>query len=107
LGVSQNESVHPQLESQPSQDENPESQQTLGKNVDPFMLHIYAAIAQQERELISRRTREALAAAQERGVRLGRQEIADAQRAAAATRDAILEPVLPSRVNLGCGSRAR
>ena len=56
----------------------------LGKNVDPFMLHIYAAIAQQERELISRRTREALAAAQERGVRLGRQEIADAQRAAAA-----------------------
>ena len=29
LGVSQNESVHPQLESQPSPDENPESQQTL------------------------------------------------------------------------------
>src|SRR3954471_22113659 len=33
----------------------------FGKNVDPFMLHIYAAMAQQERELISRRTREALA----------------------------------------------
>jgi hypothetical protein len=30
LGVSQNESVHPKLESQPSPDENPESQQTLG-----------------------------------------------------------------------------
>ncbi len=29
MGVSQNESVHPQLESQPSPDENPESQQTL------------------------------------------------------------------------------
>ncbi|WP_247445050.1 hypothetical protein, partial [Bradyrhizobium sp. 197] len=29
LGVSQNESVHPKLESQPSPDENPESQQTL------------------------------------------------------------------------------
>ena len=70
----------------------------LGKNVDPFMLHIYAAVAQQERELISRRTREALAAAKERGVRLGRQEIADAQRAAAATRDAILEPVLRETV---------
>ena len=29
LGVSQNESVHPKLESQPSKDENPESKQTL------------------------------------------------------------------------------
>ncbi|MET4296862.1 hypothetical protein ABIB06_007595, partial [Bradyrhizobium sp. LB8.2] len=37
LGVSQNESVHPKLESQPSPDENPESQQTLAHmaiNVD-------------------------------------------------------------------------
>jgi hypothetical protein len=32
LGVSQNESVHPKLESQPSQDENPESKQTLVGN---------------------------------------------------------------------------
>ncbi|MET4296760.1 hypothetical protein ABIB06_007499, partial [Bradyrhizobium sp. LB8.2] len=31
LGISQNESVHPKLESQPSPDENPESQQTLAK----------------------------------------------------------------------------
>jgi hypothetical protein len=31
LGVSQNESVHPKLESQPSPDENPESQQTLDR----------------------------------------------------------------------------
>ena len=31
LGVSQNESVHPKLESQPSPDENPKSQQTLGR----------------------------------------------------------------------------
>jgi DNA invertase Pin-like site-specific DNA recombinase len=34
----------------------------LGKDVDPFMLHIYAAMAQQERTMISRRTKEALAA---------------------------------------------
>ena len=66
----------------------------LGKDVDPFMLHIYAAVAQQERTMISRRTKEALAAAKARGVKLGRQEIADANREAAATRDAELRPIL-------------
>src|SRR6478672_1183337 len=35
LGVSQNESVHPKLESQPSPHENPESQQTLGRSQAP------------------------------------------------------------------------
>ena len=43
----------------------------LGPDVDPFMLHIYAAVAQKERSLISQRTREALAAAKARGVTLG------------------------------------
>ncbi len=52
------------------------------------MLHIYAAMAQQERAMISRRTKEAQRAAKARSVRLGRQEIADAYRDAAATRDA-------------------
>src|SRR6188472_1338602 len=33
----------------------------LGADADPFMLHIYAALAKKERALISQRTREALA----------------------------------------------
>ena len=43
----------------------------LGANADPFMLHIYAALAEQERRMISTRTKAALAAARERGVQLG------------------------------------
>jgi DNA invertase Pin-like site-specific DNA recombinase len=43
----------------------------LGVNADPFMLHIYAALAEQERRMISKRTRDALSAAQNRGKRLG------------------------------------
>lgn len=66
----------------------------LGKNVDPFMLHIYAALAEKERALISERTKAALAAARERGVQLGNQAQADANRAAAAARDARLRPLL-------------
>jgi DNA invertase Pin-like site-specific DNA recombinase len=60
----------------------------------PFMLHIKAAVAQEERRLISQRTKEALAAAKERGVRLGNQAQADANKAAAAARDADLRPIL-------------
>src|SRR5215472_6692264 len=60
----------------------------------PFMLHIKAAVAQEERRMISQRTREALAAAKERGVVLGNQKQADANKAAAAARDAELRPVL-------------
>jgi DNA invertase Pin-like site-specific DNA recombinase len=44
----------------------------LRPNVDPFMLHVYAAVAQQERSLIASRTREALQAAKRRGVKLGK-----------------------------------
>jgi DNA invertase Pin-like site-specific DNA recombinase len=37
----------------------------------PFMLHIYAAVAQEEARAVSARTKAALAAAKQRGVRLG------------------------------------
>src|SRR5262249_55753385 len=60
----------------------------------PFMLHIKAAMAEEERRQISERPRAALAAAKERGVVLGNQAQADANRAAAAARDAELKPIL-------------
>jgi DNA invertase Pin-like site-specific DNA recombinase len=52
----------------------------LGNDVDPFMLHIYAALAEKERALISERTRVALAAKKAQGALLGnRTNLAEAQ----------------------------
>jgi DNA invertase Pin-like site-specific DNA recombinase len=56
----------------------------LGPDVDPFMLHIYAAVAEKERRMIGERTKLALAAAKARGVKLGSPVAAGRNRAAAA-----------------------
>jgi DNA invertase Pin-like site-specific DNA recombinase len=40
-------------------------------DADPLMLHVYAAFAEHERRMISKRTKEALARAKARGVKLG------------------------------------
>jgi DNA invertase Pin-like site-specific DNA recombinase len=48
----------------------------LGPDVDPFILHLFAALAQKERALISRRTKEALAATEKP---LGNPDIARAR----------------------------
>ena len=63
------------------------------------MLHLYAALAEKERALISQRTREALKAARERGVTLGNPNLDEVRGlAAAATRaisDRYAENTLP------------
>jgi DNA invertase Pin-like site-specific DNA recombinase len=43
----------------------------LGADADPFMLHLYAALAEKERRLISERTRAALALRKQSGKKLG------------------------------------
>ena len=73
---------------------------SLGRNVDPFTLHIYAALAEQERRMISQRTAAGLQAAKKRGVKLGNQAIADANRKAAAERDAAMETVMRELAHL-------
>jgi DNA invertase Pin-like site-specific DNA recombinase len=47
--------------------QNPE----LGRDADPFMLHLYAALAEKERRLISERTKAALAVRKANGATLG------------------------------------
>lgn len=43
----------------------------LGADADPFMLHLYAALAEKERRLISERTKAALASRKTTGLKLG------------------------------------
>jgi DNA invertase Pin-like site-specific DNA recombinase len=54
----------------------------LGPDVDPFILHLFAALAEKERALIATRTKAALAAAKARGVKLGGPKLAEARQAA-------------------------
>jgi DNA invertase Pin-like site-specific DNA recombinase len=54
----------------------------LGPDVDPFVLHLFAALAEKERALISTRTRQALTAAKARGVILGNPMLAVARKSA-------------------------
>ena len=68
----------------------------LGPNVDPFTLHIYAALAQQERRMISERTKAGLQAARKRGVVLGRASIGqDNKDASAAFAETVRDIVTP------------
>jgi DNA invertase Pin-like site-specific DNA recombinase len=72
----------------------------LGADADPFMLHLYAALAEKERKLISERTRSALAAKRAQGAQLGNRTNLDQARLIAAAAsinaaDAFAANVLP------------
>lgn len=60
----------------------------LGADVDPFILHLFAALAEKERSMIATRTKAALAAAKARGVALGGPKLAEARELAAASNKA-------------------
>lgn len=79
----------------------------LGEDVDPFMLHVYAALAEKERAMIGDRTRDALKAAKARGKvlgRHGREVLAPRNRAAAVDRAGALASVVAELQAEGRGS---
>jgi DNA invertase Pin-like site-specific DNA recombinase len=53
----------------------------LGRQSDAFILHLFAALAEKERALISERTKAGLAAAKRRGVKLGNPDVRSLNRA--------------------------
>lgn len=79
---------------------------SLGRQADPFILHLYAALAEKERALISERTKAGLQAAKRRGQRLGtnaksaREIKALAAQGAAANRRAALERLSGLKLHL-------
>jgi DNA invertase Pin-like site-specific DNA recombinase len=71
----------------------------LGVDADPFMLHLYAALAEKERALISARTSAALQARKAQGVKLGNPNAAaalvGARAVVSANADAFAANLLP------------
>ena len=66
----------------------------LGLDCDPFLMHLYASLAEKERRLIAERTRNALKAAKERGVQLGNRNFGNANKRKAADRAEAVRPLL-------------
>jgi DNA invertase Pin-like site-specific DNA recombinase len=60
----------------------------------PFMLHVYAAVAEEERRMIAARTKAGLAAAKANGAELGNAKLAADNHAAAVARAKKIKPIL-------------
>jgi DNA invertase Pin-like site-specific DNA recombinase len=79
----------------------------LGSDVDPFVLHLFAALAQKERALISQRTRDALAARKAQGKKLGGMRDKSIQtRDEARARAEALRPVFAELASLSANALA-
>src|SRR3984885_11010441 len=79
----------------------------LGADTDPFLLHLFAALAERERRVIGERTRVALQAARARGVKLGGTNARSiANRDEAQQRADKLRPILGSLKDLSASAAA-
>jgi hypothetical protein len=70
----------------------------LGADADPFMLHLYAALAENERRLISERTKAALASRKTTGIKLGNPPTRPRQRRRAVRCRSMKLTDLPDRI---------